>query len=284
MKKKILILSMTLILLLGTTTISFATNNNSDNYEINSVPELKEELSEINNSPINPISKNTSTNIEEKTDPIVIKEFIEEKDAKIEKILEKEDEPLSSNEAQESYEKTYNLGDNCWIKFEIEEEEITEENTNIISALKSKLIPETYALSRSGYKTGWQKYKAGRKTGKYSYTAKTTVHYGVASATYALRAYYQLTSKGIKVYDSLATGTDSGVADVSLTKETITDATATKPGASDCNLYATYKTKYGKDSLTLSRAYKMSIRIKYLSKDTVEKEIKTTREWRLKSL
>lgn len=206
--------------------------------------------------------------------------LIEEKNKDIEEILKKDGTELVIEENQASYEKIYNIGDNCWIKFEFEEEEIPD----IVSSVKSKFIFETYALSRSGYKIGWQKYKSGKNTGKYKYTAKTTVNYGVASGTYSLRAYYQLTSKGVHVYKKLASGTDSGLLVVDVTDSGIDDAYATKPGASDCDLYATYKSTYGKDPIKWSRVHGMALKIKYLSKDTVEKEIKTTREWCLKSL
>lgn len=273
MKKKILIFSATLILLLGTTAISFATENKgSSKYEINSVNELKTTLSTMSKDKVTQTEKAYLT---EHTDPAVIRDFIEEKDADAERVFEKINKELVIDENLDHYEKTYDIGDNCWVKFEVDEEKIPD----FITSLKEKIIPEVSAISRSGHKTGWQKY-----SGKYSYTAKTTVNYGVVSGTYALRAYYQLTSGGIKVYDSLAAASDSGLLRASVTKEKISDAQATKPGASDCDLYATYKTTYGYSPIEWSKNHKMSLRIKYLSKDTVEKEIQSTRQWSFKNL
>lgn len=74
---------------------------------------------------------------------------------------------------------------------------------------------------------------------------------------------------------------DATLLSADATKGVTTDGVATKPGASDCNSYATFKTSYGYDPVRWTRHHKMNLRIKYLDIDKTNKEIKSTREWEI---
>jgi len=205
----------------------------------------------------------------------VIRKFITEKEGEMDRVLG--DEVLVIIGDEKNYVKKYDLGDGCWVKFEYSEQE----EETIAEKAKNYLINPIYAVSKSGYKTGWQSYKGGKN---YTYTAKASVMYGVASGIYKLKAKYRLTSGGIKLNDIIPSSEDSGLLRISNVKDKITDSSATTPGNSDCDAYATYKTTYGSDPIQWSKSYIMRLKIKYLAKDTVNKEIQNTREWTFKNL
>lgn len=210
----------------------------------------------------------TVENLNEKTDPIVIKKFIIEKQKKAEEILNNSEE-LVLGSSQEYFEKTYDLGDYCWIKIEIEDKRIP----SFLERVKEVVIPSSYAFSQSGHKTGWQKY------GNYSYTGRATANYGVAMGQYMLEVNYNVSANGIKVTDETASSIDETLLSISTQKCITTDNIATKPGASDCNSYAIFKTTYGYSPVVWTRNHKLQVNLKYLDKDATNKELHITREW-----
>lgn len=215
-----LLLSLSLI-----TTLSYASTEDKsqkiDNYSIESLEELKAEIKEKNLG----LSKTDEKYLKARTNPKVLEEFLKEKQEVANRILSNT-EPLVISSEQEVFEKTYDLGDNCWIKFQFESKQIP----TLYERVKDALIPVAYGFSQSGYKTRWDKY------GTHTFKATATANYVVA----------------------------------------------TKPGASDCNTYAIYKTTYGYNPVDWDRNHIMEIRTKYLAKDTVDKELKITHEWGIK--
>ncbi len=273
--KKSVVIFMIVVFCLTSTTLVFADvakltkesnqKENLEEYKINSVTELKKELDSLGNDEI---KMDEAKKLSAETAPHVIKAFIKEKQKKADELLNGTgDLIIESN--QQHYEKTYDLGDNCWIKFTIDEERVP----TIYEKVKDFLIPTAYAFSKSGYKTGWQDY------GNYKYTAAATANYAVAAGTYRLQVYYTLSSAGIKVTDEIATAIDETLLTIDVKKVETTDDVATKPGASDCNTYAVFKSSYGYDPFDWTRTHKMDLNIKYLAKDATGKQIHNTREW-----
>jgi len=263
---------LTFVLCLGSFSFVFA---NDEGYEINSIDSFKDALNDAYND--GACSQNEKEQLISETNPQVIDKFLEEKTASMENLVTENIKDADMNidvNGNEYYSKKISAGDHCAVKIEIKDEA---ENT-VISSLKDYFLEPTYAVTHSGSSTSWKDY------GYRQYTAKTVYYYGVASGTIGLEVHYYLSSNGIKLRYGTPIVGDSGLMNVTANSAHITDQYAKTPGASNTNIYATYKVTYGESPTTWSTTYKMAVVISYLAIDKLDKQIHCGHSWKCYAL
>lgn len=275
MKKQISILvivsSLVVCLIVGTLDC-FANQTTIEKYEINSLKELKKELNKFEYDDLNSkemIELNNNTN------PKVLEKLVNEKMKKAE-VMSKQidpDEVMKEDADGNSYGKTtMNLGDNCYAIVEFEDRE----EDNLLKSIKDNLVTPVYAATNG--EILWKNY------GNRYFTASYTAAIGAGTIRYVFENHYRLSANGIRELEGIPLHTWMSVIETATitnpVREKITDEYATKPGASNVNMYCTFKYEMKMGSAG-GGEFKFATAIDYLAINKADKKIKVKHYWKL---
>lgn len=259
--KKIISISLCLLLIISCGVMAFASDTNDNGYEINDIETFKEALNEAFEDPSIEMYKETLQLTEQQeqlvsmTNPEVIDEFIKQKTEDAVNTLN--DIDITMDEGGFYHEEIIDIGDNCWIKIEMGEGPV--------------FMPYGF----SGYITEWVPY------GNRYYYSAIQQDFGIGLAKASLYTYYNASANGITI--SYIEPTTGGVnVDVSPVTASIPTKSATTFGQIAKSAH-TYKFTTGLP-IPLTATFKMNHNIKYLDRDPIENELHLTFSWDFDSI
>ncbi|MEY8368915.1 hypothetical protein AALA24_09100 [Anaerovoracaceae bacterium 42-11] len=260
MKRKLfnvlLILSLTMSL---TATGIFAESKPA---KIQSVSQLKAALNQN-------LTESEERAVIEETESGVMDAFMTEKMDEAVELLNSQESDLVMKQLPDGMAyaaRNYDLGDGCTLTVELSDREEGQ-------ALK---VPQISTMATSGSSDQWKDY------GNRYFTARASVSISNVTASMSLENHYTLSADGIEER--------SGVADVSWnftggssskSAPVITDGTAKTAGASDVNMYCTYKFEYKSEKTPQTANYKLNTTVGYVAINKTAKQIKVRQSWNL---
>lgn len=160
--------------------------------------------------------------------------------------------------------RSYDLGDGCTLTVELSDREEGQ-------ALK---VPQISPMATSDSSDQWKDY------GNRYFTARASVSISNVTASMSLENHYTLSADGIEER--------SGVADVEFGSlksshgvPVATDKYAKTAGASDVNMYCTYKFEYMLQKTPKTANYKLNTTVGYVAINKTAKQIKVRQSWNL---
>ena len=269
-KKSVLMLLSAALIVSMLPTSAFASKNSA--YQINSLDSLKAELKKT-------VQKvdycEVQESLVEKTNPIVINEFVEEKTLIAqEKLKDIDPDNLMKQDEDGVFrgQTEIDLGDGCsaLVEFEdgIDDAATLQEDSPVKASVSRAVNGETM----------WKDY------GNRYFTASTSILSGIGTCKISLENHYTLSANGIDerygdAYESAGfnvgiTGT-VGHGDV-----IISDASARTPGASEVNMYVRFSWQYdGQGIATAQGNTKLSTTVGCVDIDKTKKQIKVKHSW-----
>lgn len=259
--KKVISISLCLLLIISGGAMTFASDSNSNSYEINDIETFKGALNKVFDDPSIEMYKETLQLTEQQeqlvsmTNPEVIDEFIKQKTEDAVNALN--DIDVTMDEGGFYHEEIIDIGDNCWIKIEMGEGPV--------------FMPYGF----SGHITEWVPY------GNRYYYSVIQQNFGVGLAKAGLYTYYNASANGITI--SYLEPVSGGVnVEASPVTASIPTKSATTFGKTAKSAH-TYLFTTGLP-VPLSSTFKMNHNIKYLDKDTIDNELHLTFSWDFDSI
>jgi len=257
--KKIISISLCMLLLIGSMAISFAADNTKD-YEINDIGAFKETLNEISNVLEIETDMKTYEPTEEHvqllaiTNPKVINEFIEQKMQDAMDSLKDIEFSMEVDKGRLYCEEVIDIGDNCWIVVRMGDSSMS------------------YApLNQSGFETGWVKYG-----NRYAWSEVSQI-WGIGSAEVRMNTYYTASSSGITITD-----VDYSYNGYNATVSTVGSTTISPKSATSFGSTASSRQSFSVTSgipVPVQKTFRMIHNLKYLGLDPLEGEIHRTFSW-----
>lgn len=160
--------------------------------------------------------------------------------------------------------RTYDLGDGCTLTVELSDRE----EGQVLN------MPQISPMAASGSSDQWKDY------GNRYFTAKASVSISNVTASMSLENHYTLSADGIEERSGVADANFGSLKSYHGTPA-ITDRYAKTAGASDVNMYCTYKFEYKSGKTPQTANYKLNTTVGYVAINKTAKQIKVRQSWNL---
>lgn len=255
----------------------FGAEDTSDEYKYKNISELKKEVNSYNKD--GKLTTAEKNDLKENTEPEVLVKFVREKLELASKKCNEIDLTninLHVDENGDTYGKTVvDLGDACKVIIEISDKEEPTIFENALTTVAN--LFEKQVMASSGYT------KVTKGYGNRYFTIGQNVVCGIGGAHIQLENHYKLSAKGIteRYGDAYCKSISLG-GTITAESPKITDKYATKPGASNTDLYCRFNIKGSLFNVNYSETCKLSTCLSYKSINKTKKTITLLQKWALK--
>lgn len=256
---------------------TFAEEDISAEYKYENIGELKKEIKYYNKD--GKLSTTEKNDLKENTKPEVLEKFVLEKmklAAKKSNEINLTNINLDVDASGDAYgKKVIDLGDACKVIIEVSDKKEPTILENALTAVTT--LFEKQVMASSGYT------KVTKGYGNRYFTIGQNVVCGIGGAHIQLENHYKLSAKGIteRYGDAYCKSISLG-GTITAESPKITDKYATKPGASNTDLYCRFNIKGSLLNVNYSDTCKLSTCLSYKSINKTKKTITLLQKWALK--